>query len=153
MIQLNPIGTIHNQFKEAQRDIRWEKIESNVEIREEWREMLSGLEEFSHIWVIFYIDRISPPDSSRVRPMGREDMPLVGRFATRSPSRPNPIGITAVELVEMRGTTLRVRGLDALDGTPVLDVKPYLSRGDAIENTRVAEWVRRYWAIDLPEES
>jgi formylmethanofuran dehydrogenase subunit E len=78
--------------------------------------------------------------------MKYNDLPLVGRFATRSPSRPNAIGICAVELLDVRGTVLRVRGLDALDGTPVLDLKPYLERGDAITNTRVGAWIATGWA-------
>ena len=146
MIQLKPIGIVHNAMTEAHRDTRWDEIESEIGIDAEWRDALDGLAEFSHIWVISYLDRVNAPDSLRVRPMRRDDLPLVGRFATRAPSRPNPIGISAAQLLEVRGNTLRVRGLDALDGTPVLDLKPYLERGDAISDTRVGAWVRQYWA-------
>ena len=76
--------------------------------------------------------------------MRREDLPLVGLFATRSPRRPNPIGVTTVRLLERRGNVLRVLGLDALDGTPVLDIKPYLPYGDCIQDTHVPEWVRSF---------
>ena len=131
---------------EAHRDTRWNKIESDIVVDKKWRDALDGIAEFSHIWVIFYLDRVIPPDSLRVRQMRRDDLPLVGRFATRAPSRPNPIGICAAQLLEVRGNRLRVRGLDALDGTPVLDLKPYLERGDAITGTRVGAWVRQYWA-------
>src|SRR5574337_1830118 len=120
MIQLTPIGVVYNSIREAHRDTRWEEVESEILIDDRWRDALDGLEEFSHLWVIFYFDRIPAPESPRVRPMQREDMPLVGRFATRTPQRPNPIGICAVELLDVRGNVLRVRGLDALDGTPVL---------------------------------
>ncbi|MEW5719863.1 MAG: tRNA (N6-threonylcarbamoyladenosine(37)-N6)-methyltransferase TrmO [Chloroflexota bacterium] len=146
MIQLKPIGMVHNALSETRRDTPWDEIESEIAIDEEWCDALDGLAEFSHIWVIFYLNRVNGPDSPCVRPMRRDDLPLVGRFATRAPSRPNPIGICAVELLEVRGNALRVRGLDALDGTPVLDLKPYLERGDAIQNTRVGAWVRQYWA-------
>jgi tRNA-Thr(GGU) m(6)t(6)A37 methyltransferase TsaA len=78
--------------------------------------------------------------------MKNDAMPLVGIFATRSPQRPNPIGIRAVELIEVCGNVLRVRGLDALNGSPVLDLKPYLTRGDAIPDARASEWVRKFWA-------
>jgi tRNA-Thr(GGU) m(6)t(6)A37 methyltransferase TsaA len=149
MIQLKPIGIVRNAITEAHRDTRWDEIESEIIVDDEWRDALDGLEQFSHIWVICYFDRMSAPDSLRVRPMQRdaERMPLVGLFATRTPQRPNPIGICVVPLLEVRGSLLRVRGLDALDGTPVLDLKPYLARGDAIENTRVGEWVRKYWEM------
>jgi tRNA-Thr(GGU) m(6)t(6)A37 methyltransferase TsaA len=146
LIQLQPIGVVHNSVTQAHRDTRWNEIESEIIIDNEWRDALDGLAEFSHIWVIFYLDRVNAPDSLRVHPMQRDDFPLVGRFATRAPSRPNPIGICAIELLDVRDTVLRVRGLDALDGTPVLDLKPYLERGDAITNTRVGAWVRQYWA-------
>jgi tRNA-Thr(GGU) m(6)t(6)A37 methyltransferase TsaA len=146
VIQLKPIGVVRNGMTEAHRDTHWDGIESDIVVNAEWRDALDGLAEFSHIWVIFYLDRVTAPDSPRVRPMRRDDLPLVGRFATRTPSRPNPIGICAAQLLAARGTVLRVRGLDALDGTPVLDLKPYLERGDAITHTRVGAWVRQSWA-------
>lgn len=147
MIQFKPIGTVRNAIRAARRDTPWDKIESEIIIADEWRDALDGIEQFSHVWVIFYFDRMPACASPRVRPMQREDMPLVGLFATRAPTRPNPIGIRAAQLLGVRGNVLRVRGLDALDGSPVLDLKPYLARGDAIANTRVAEWVERYWAM------
>jgi tRNA-Thr(GGU) m(6)t(6)A37 methyltransferase TsaA len=146
VIQLKPIGIVRNALLQAHRDTPWDEIESEIAIDAEWCDALDGLAEFSHIWIIFFIDHAGAPDPLRVRPMHRADLPLVGRFATRTPSRPNPIGICAVELLEVRGNVLRVRGLDALDGTPVLDLKPYLERGDAIAHTRVGAWVRQYWA-------
>ncbi len=145
MIQLEPIGVIHNSMQEAHPDTAWHEIESEIVIAPKWRDALDGLAEFSHLWVIFYFDRAQPLDALRVHPMRRADLPRVGLFATRSPIRPNPIGICPVELLSIRENVLRVRGLDALDGTPVLDLKPYLERGDAIRNTRAAAWVRQYW--------
>ncbi len=144
VIQFEPIGVVRNAMTEAHRNAHWEDLVSDIIVADAWRDALDGLEQFSHIWVIFYLDRIGAPGAPRVRPMGRDDMPLVGRFATRTPARPNPIGICAVALLQVRGNVLRVRGLDALDGTPVLDLKPYLPRGDAIPDARVSDWVRRY---------
>jgi tRNA-Thr(GGU) m(6)t(6)A37 methyltransferase TsaA len=151
MIELKPIGMIHNAVAEAHRDTRWEEIESEIDVDEKWRAALDGIEAFSHIWVIFYFDRMPAPDALRVHPMRDGDLPLVGLFATRSPQRPNPIGMCAAELLQVRGNVLRVRGLDALDGTPVLDLKPYLARRDAIANTRVGEWVEKYWGLSSGE--
>ena len=153
MIQLKPIAIVHNGMGEGHHDTRWHEIESDIVVNEEWREALDGLEQFSHIWIIFYFDRITPPrpDSPRVHPMRRKGLPLVGRFATRTPQRPNPIGLSPVELLAVRGNTLRVRGLEALEGTPVLDIKPYIARGDVIENTRVGEWVKQYWVTQPPK--
>ena len=75
----------------------------------------------------------------KVRPRGRRDMPLLGAFATRTPHRPNPIGLTLVELLELEGNVVTVRGLDAFDGTPILDIKPF-DYWDVAEYARVPEW-------------
>jgi tRNA-Thr(GGU) m(6)t(6)A37 methyltransferase TsaA len=146
LISFTSIGIVRNAVRESHRETRWEEIESEIVIDERWRDALAGIEEFSHLWVIVALDRMPAPDALRIRPMKRDDLPVVGIFATRSPQRPNPIGICAVELLAVRENILHVRGLDALDETPVLDLKPYLSRGDAIPDARVGEWVRRFWA-------
>ena len=77
----------------------------------------------------------------KVHPRGQQELPLVGRFATRSPTRPNPIGKTTVKLLERRGNILKVTGLDAIDGTPVIDIKPYIPGYDSVLDTRVPPWV------------
>lgn len=145
MIQLEPIGIVHNAMREAHRSTPWEQIESEILIDARWHAALEGLAEFSHIWVVYFLDRAHPAAALRVYPMRRADLPCIGVLATRSPARPNPIGICPVELLSLRENVLRVRGLDALDGTPVLDLKPYLERSDAITGTRVGAWVRQYW--------
>jgi tRNA (adenine37-N6)-methyltransferase len=145
-----PIGTVHNGIAQAHRDTPWKEIESDIVVVDEWREALDGLDAFSHIWVLFYFHRIPPATTTHAAPLGRADLSPVGRFAIRTPERPNPIGMTPVELLAVNGATLRVRGLDALDGTPVLDLKPYLARRDAIQGTRVPEWVIRMWGSDEP---
>jgi tRNA-Thr(GGU) m(6)t(6)A37 methyltransferase TsaA len=147
IIQFAPVGFVRNTLHEAHRDTPWEKIESEIVVAEKWNDALDGITEFSHIWIVFHLDRVLPPNELRIRPMKRDaqSVPLVGIFATRSPQRPNPIGITPVELLSRQGNVLRVRGLDALDGTAVLDIKPYLALGDVIGNSRAADWVKQYW--------
>lgn len=152
VIQLKAIGVVRNAMVESHRDTRWEDIESEIVVYAEWRDALDGVAQFSHLWIVFYLDRMTPPATLRVPPMKRDDLPVIGLFATRSPQRPNPIGICAVRLLEVRENVLRVRGLDALDGTPVLDIKPYLARGDAIDDTVVGEWVQQYWTTLPPEK-
>jgi tRNA-Thr(GGU) m(6)t(6)A37 methyltransferase TsaA len=78
----------------------------------------------------------------KVHPRGRMDLPLVGLFATRTPLRPNPVGLALVELLKRRENVLVVQGLDAFDGTPVLDLKPY-DNWDAVVNIRIPEWRRK----------
>lgn len=123
----------------------WEDTDCQVEIADEWRDALDGLEGFSHIWLLWCLDRLSPPSSPKVHPERRQDLPEVGLFATRSPQRPNPIAMTAVRLVERQGSVLRVRGLDAFEGTPILDVKPYLRRGDSIPEAVMPDWIEALW--------
>lgn len=103
------------------------EAEGTVEILPEYEEGLLDIEGFSHLFVVWVFDRAegyelvgTPPSDNRPH----------GVFATRSPRRPNPIGLTVVELVRREGRALHLRGIDMLDGTPVLDIKPYLSSID-----------------------
>ena len=146
VLTLRPIGHVENDIQPRQR-VTWEEIDSRLVIYDQWVEGLEGLEDFSHIVIIFWLDR--PEDSEtpvKIHPQGKEDMPLVGLFATRAPMRPNPIGITTVRLLRLEGNSLHVRGLDTFDGTPVLDIKPYLTRGDLKAGASVPEWLLRLWA-------
>ena len=121
---------------------------SQIILENELVKALDGIEEFSHIFVIFWLHKISKEQRQtlKVHPRGRRDMPLLGIFATRTMLRPNPIGLTLVELVRVEGRVLTVRGLDAIDGTPVLDIKPF----DSWDMTKTAK-VPRWW-IRLEDE-
>jgi L-fuculose-phosphate aldolase len=126
----------------------WEDREAVVEVEPAWAEALHGIEGFSHIWLLWWLDRRNePPEALQVHPEGRSEMPLTGIFATRSPHRPNPLAMTAVELLGREGRRLRVRGLDACQGTPVLDIKPYLRRGDQIATATMPAWLQQLWAM------
>ncbi|MHB0868304.1 MAG: tRNA (N6-threonylcarbamoyladenosine(37)-N6)-methyltransferase TrmO [Chloroflexota bacterium] len=142
---LHPIGVIRNGCREKPE--QWEEVESEIVVDEQLAEALEGIEEFSHIHVLFWLDRAEADRGShlKVHPQRREDLPEVGLFATRSMFRPNPIGITVVRLLERKGNLLRVLGLDALDGTPLLDLKPYLTRGDCWPEATGPAWLRRLW--------
>jgi len=102
----------------------WDEVESRLVFREELVPGLENLDHFKHVWVIFGFDR-KRGYSLKVHPRHDPAKPLVGVFASRSPRRPNRLGLTLVELVRMEGRTVVVRGLDAFDGSPVYDVKPY----------------------------
>ena len=143
-MNIEPIGMVKSPQTEAV-DKDWGKITSEIHIDERWAKGLAGLEQFSHIIVVFYMHQSTfTPQSDLVRrPQGREGMPMLGIFAQRAKHRPNPIGITAVGLVKIEGNVLTVKGLDAIDGTPVLDIKPYFPDYDRIENPKVPEWVGR----------
>jgi tRNA-Thr(GGU) m(6)t(6)A37 methyltransferase TsaA len=116
---------------------------SRIEIFEEYEPALLGVEGFSHLIILYWMHKLQEGERAllKVRPKGRQDLPLVGVFASRSRARPNPIGLTVVELVGRSGRELIVRGLDALDGSPVIDIKPYIPRSDRPSHARVPDWV------------
>jgi len=142
-VVLKPIGTVKNEVKEIGKH-GWDQIVSEIVVRPDLSDALDGLEEFSHIVVIFWM-HLSPSGEStphKTHPQMRPDLPLVGVLATRSPVRPNPVGISVVKLLERRDNILKVMGLDAIDGTPVVDIKPYLPR-DAVSQIKGPDWVHK----------
>jgi tRNA (adenine37-N6)-methyltransferase len=114
-------------------------------------EALAGLDGFSHVEVIFLFDRVAPEavEHGARHPRGRADWPLTGIFAQRGKNRPNRLGVTVCAVVAVEGTRLHVAGLDAIDGTPVIDVKPvmreFLPRGAVRQPDWVAELMADYW--------
>jgi len=147
-INLAPIGRVINGV-EYPSDVKWESVISEVVMAPELVEALDGIDGFSHILIIFYLDKVDEDRHStmKVHPERKEELPLVGVFATRSPARPNPIGITVVKLLQCQENVLKVLGLDAYNGTPVLDIKPYLKRGDLIEEATMPDWLLRLWEL------
>jgi tRNA (adenine37-N6)-methyltransferase len=137
----SPIGVIHSPFKEPhdapiQAAVAGD-IEGTVEIFPEYTEGLSDLDGFSHIILIYHF-HLAKRHSLRIKPY--LDSELRGVFATRAPSRPNPIGMSIVRLVNVEGRRLLIRGVDILDGTPLLDIKPYVPDLDA-HNTEKIGWL------------
>lgn len=143
-IILHPIGYVKNGIARTplQRDWQLETV-SELIIAPEWGEGLEGLEVYSHIIILFWFHMVKDEKVVlKIHPMHRLDLPVTGLFATRTYNRPNRIGETVVTLIERRSNILRVKGLDALDGTPVLDIKPYLRSGDCIVDTQEPDWKR-----------
>jgi tRNA-Thr(GGU) m(6)t(6)A37 methyltransferase TsaA len=138
-ICLEPVGFVKTDA--VGHEVRDKKVISEIVFREELTEALEGIEEFSHLFILFWLNKIS--DQSRkimkVHPRGRNDMPLLGIFATRTPHRTNPIGLTRVKLLNVEGNVITVQGLDAFDCTPVLDIKPFDS-WDTAADFKVPEW-------------
>jgi tRNA-Thr(GGU) m(6)t(6)A37 methyltransferase TsaA len=147
-ITLRPIGTVHNAYPHGHKPLTWQGTESRIEILPRWAEGLVGLEDYSHISVLCYLHLMEGEDPvMRIRAQRHPEMPLVGFLCTRTPLRPNPISLTVVELAAREGNVLTVRNLDVYDGTAVLDIKPYLTRGDCQAQATVPGWMRRLWAI------
>lgn len=137
-----PIGVVQNNAPEKV-DHSWGEVVSHLALRDDLADGLTGLEAFSHILVVYHLSeaKFIPEKHLIRRPQGREDMPMVGIFAQRAKDRPNPIGITAVRLLGVEGNTATVQGLDAIDGTPVLDIKPYYPIYDRKDDATVPAWV------------
>lgn len=143
-ITIKPIGVVKNgvQHHPARKDWQLETV-SELVIDSQWEEGLEGLEDFSHILVLFWFDRLNDEEVLlKVHPMHRPDIAVTGMFATRTPNRPNRVGLTVVPLLERKGNILRVRGLDALDGSPIIDIKPYLRSGELILEATEPAWTQ-----------
>jgi len=138
---MRPIGQVKKQG---------EKI--LLEIKPELIPALKGLEGFSHLWVFYWFHENDTPErraTLQVHPRRDPANPLTGVFACRAPERPNLIGLTACRIVKVAGNIIEVAGLDARDGTPILDLKPYIPEGDAIPEAVAPPWVKRH---RLPEK-
>jgi tRNA (adenine37-N6)-methyltransferase len=137
MIILEPIGTVRSPFTETKQIPKGPRAEHTaegvLELRPELEPGLADIEGFSHLYVIWIFDRAD--GVSLVAHPPSDDRPH-GVFATRSPRRPNPLGLTVVQLLGRDGPRLRVRGVDMLDGSPIVDIKPYLSSVPAAELRR-----------------
>jgi len=138
-ICLEPVGFVKTDA--VGHEVRDKKVISQIVFREELAEALEGIEKFSHMFILFWLNEISDQGRKimKVHPRGRSDMPLLGIFATRTPHRPNPIGLTRVKLLKVEGNIITIKGLDAFDGTPVLDIKPF-DGWDTTEDFKVPEW-------------
>ena len=143
-LSLKVIGVVRGGVKQRP-EPGWEGTVSEIVVDSHLTEALDGLEEFSHIIVIYWMHKASALGkvATKVHPRGRRELPLVGFFAARTPYRLNPVGATTVRLLERRGNILKVEGLDAIDGTPVIDIKPYIPGYDSVTEAKVPSWVTR----------
>lgn len=130
VIVYKPIGFVMGSFREPDDPERIRASESLLVLDEKYIAALDGIEDFRYLVVIYHIHR-SPGYKAKVHPRGDRSIPERGVFLTRSPCRPNPIGMTLVEVLEVNGNRIKVRGLDALDKTPILDIKPYEASFDS----------------------
>jgi len=170
---IKPIGVVRSSYREASLTIRDQDLELNQEIltrtktgkgnvseliiNEEYKDCLDGIEDFSHIMVLYWAHRMNDEgrNITKVHPAGKKEYPLVGVFATRAPARPNPICATTVELLERKENVLKVKSLDALDGSPIIDIKFHHPSYDAPPNVKWPDWVKElmsYFREELKQE-
>jgi tRNA-Thr(GGU) m(6)t(6)A37 methyltransferase TsaA len=163
-IMLRPVGVVRNEVDEPFLKAKEEGIEikermaaikarvrkiremkSEIVIRREMAEILHGVEEYSHLMVLYWAHKLPEQSRSltRVHPMGRKDIPLTGIYSTCSPARPNPVLACVVRLCGIRDNVLEVAGIDAINGSPVIDIKPYVREWYPQKGIRIPEWMRR----------
>jgi len=131
--QIDWIGTIRNHGKTV-----------GIEIRPEYKDGILGLDQFSHILVFFWFHNNDNPEQRKtlmVHPRGNRANPLTGVFATRSPQRPNPLGISSCRLLSINEHVILIDKIDAIDGSPVIDIKPYIPVIDSISDAITPWWV------------
>jgi tRNA-Thr(GGU) m(6)t(6)A37 methyltransferase TsaA len=145
-VVLHPIGIVRSPAKTTDdlTDIDIETLKSRILVRPEYEESLLGLDTWSHILVLFWPHNV--PDDVRgskpqIHPRDDPANPLQGILATRSQIRFNPVLVTAVRLLSVKKNVVHVQGMDAIDGTPVLDIKPYVPRFDSVPDATMPDWV------------
>lgn len=151
-ITVKPVGWVRGG-RAAPTDDEWDGVQARIELDASQfaNDATSGLGDFSHAEIIFHFNKVPDEEiqTGARHPRGRKDWPLVGIFAQRGKGRPNRIGVCVCAIERVEGLTLHVRGLDAIDGTPVLDIKPvmkgFLPRGEIREPEWAQELMRNYW--------
>jgi tRNA-Thr(GGU) m(6)t(6)A37 methyltransferase TsaA len=149
---LRPVGWLRSPRRDVEDD-DWGSVVSTIELDPELftNDALEGLERFSHVEIIFFMHRVRQEKivAGARHPRDRADLPRVGIFAQRASGRPNQLGLSVAEIVARDGVALTVRGLDAIDGTPILDIKPYMRefspRSEVRQPAWTAEIMARYW--------
>lgn len=150
LITLNPIAWVKNSRK-SPLDDHWLNIISEIELDQSMpNEALLGIDQFSHLEIIYYFNQLKQEDLVfSGHPRGKAEYPLMGILAQRKKDRPNQLGLATVELLAYNGRTLKVKGLDALDGTPVLDIKPVFKEFEPRTSIKQPSWVsdlmQHYW--------
>ena len=137
-IAYESIGEVRNNYCKPDDPKKIRNSKSQLILKEKYLPALEGLERCTYLLIVYHIDR-SPGYRAKVHPMGDLSRPERGVLATRSPCRPNPIGVTVVQILGIEGTKISVTGLDALDGSPLLDIKPYEEHFDSPSGI---EWER-----------
>lgn len=140
-IKIKPLGLAKNKVDKPMLP-GWENVITEIVIDKKYAKGLDGIEDYSHIIVVYWMDKENECHLKH-HPQGRSDVPYIGIFACRCPQRPNRIGISTVPLLSRRGNVLKVKGLDILDGTAILDIKPYTPQYDLVKKAKIPSWTNK----------
>ncbi len=141
VIKLKPLGVAKNNVAKPTLP-GWNNIVTEIEIDKKYALGLDGIEDYSHVIVVYWMDQ-EKECHLKHHPQGREDIPFIGIFACRCPQRPNRIAMSTVILLDRKNNVLKVKGLDIVDGTPILDIKPYTPQYDKVEKAKIPKWVSK----------
>jgi|SRR3990167_706763 len=140
-IYFTPIGEAKNAATKAAL-IGWKNLVTEITVEKKFAKGLDGIEEYSHVIIVYWMGD-EKECHLKHHPQGRADVPYGGIFSCRCPQRPNRIAISTVQLLSRRKNTITVKGLDILNGTPILDIKPYTPNYDLVKDAKVPAWVNR----------
>lgn len=140
-ITIRPLGLAKNKVDKPTLP-GWKDVITEIVIDKKYTKGLDGIEDYSHVIVVYWMDK-EKECHLKHHPQGREDIPFIGIFACRCPQRPNRIAISTVELVGRKGNVLIAKGLDIVNGTPILDIKPYTPQYDRVDKAKVPKWVNK----------
>lgn len=140
-VTLTPIGIVRNNVSNPDRH-GWSRVRSRLVLLPDLAPALAGLEDFTHLIVVTWLDRVTDEERAllTVHPAGDPALPRRGVLALRTHHRPNPIGVSVVPVERIEATVIHVRGLDVADGTPLLDLKPYIPHYDSMPAARLPGW-------------
>ncbi len=139
VIKIKPLGKAKNSVEKPQLP-GWKNLVSEIIIDKKYQKGLDGIEDYSHIIVVYWMDK-EKECHLKHHSQNRKDVPYVGIFACRCPQRPNRIAFSTVKLISKKGNVLKVKGLDILNGTPIVDIKPYTPQYDLVKGAKVPGWV------------
>lgn len=140
-ITLKPLGLAKNKILKPMLP-GWKDVATEIVIDKRYTKGLDGIKDYSHVIVVYWMDQ-ELECHLKHHPQGKSDIPFVGIFACRCPQRPNRIAISTVELVGREGNRVTVKGLDIVNGTPILDIKPYTPQYDRVDKAKVPDWVSK----------
>ena len=140
-IKIKPLGKARNKVSKPMLP-GWKDVETEIVIDKKYANGLNGIEDYSHVIVVYWMNKETECHLTH-HPQGKKDVPYVGIFACRCPQRPNRIALSTVKLLSRKGNVLKVKGLDIIDGTPMIDIKPYTPQYDEIGNAKVPAWVKK----------
>jgi len=140
-ITLTPIGAVKNNINKPRFGCFKNEI-SEIVLKKKFANALKGIEDYSHLMIVYWMDKVKDKMITH-RPQGNPNVPIVGIFSCRCPQRPNPVAVTTVRLLSHRGNKLKVRGLDIINGTPIIDIKPYWPVYDEVKGIKIPKWVNK----------